>query len=288
MWTLQDSLEADPAVGVVLSPAPLLAHARQQPLAGFLPIPALIALMERPELGNMISRYMLPDRSEVLYSLRMVESGRDEPRDSVVSRLRGVTSRTGFEVTSVGGLYELQGRLGALIASSLRVGLGGLLVLFLGIAWVVSRNGGTAFAMLACLAGIPAMVLGLFGHLGIAVDIITSPAANVALAMGVDSSIHLVNRVRELGMAPARAGALWLQAREELTAPILTACGVICLGFGIFALSDFPPTRRFGTAVILGTMAAAAAAAVVLPSAMGRRDAGDSPKAPSGTPAASG
>jgi hypothetical protein len=32
----------------------------------------------------------------------------------------------------------------------------------------------------------------------VSVDIITSPAANVALAMGVDSMIHLVVRVRHL------------------------------------------------------------------------------------------
>jgi predicted RND superfamily exporter protein len=52
--------------------------------------------------------------------------------------------------------------------------------------------------MWVCLAGIPLVVLGIFGHLGIAIDIITSPAANVALAMGVDSMIHLVVRVRRL------------------------------------------------------------------------------------------
>ncbi|NNM32696.1 MAG: hypothetical protein HKO53_06500, partial [Gemmatimonadetes bacterium] len=42
---------------------------------------------------------------------------------------------------------------------------------------------------------------------------------------------------------------------------------------GIFVLSDFPPTRRFGVAVILGTVAAATAALLVLPSLMGRRSA---------------
>ena len=46
---------------------------------------------------------------------------------------------------------------------------------------------------------------------------------------------------------------------------ILGATGIVCAGFGIFALSSFPPTQRFGVAVILGTMAAAGMALVVLP-----------------------
>lgn len=288
MWALQEALEADPEVGVVLSPAPVLAHARQQPLAGFLPIPALVALMERPELGNLIGGYMVPDRTEVLYALRMIESERRTSREDVVARVRDMAEGAGFEVVSVGGLYDLQGRLADLIASSLRIGLGGLLLLFFFIAWIVARHGPTALAMTACLVGIPAVVLGLFGHLGVAVDIITSPAANVALAMGVDSIIHLVNRVRELRPGPAAPGPVWLRARDELAAPILTACGVICLGFGIFALSDFPPTRRFGFAVILGTLSAAAAAALILPAGMGGRAATDpSEVGPSGTPGAS-
>ena len=276
MSALQDSLESDPAVGVVLSPAPLLAHARQQPLAGFLPISALVAILERPEFGNLINGYMVPDRTEVLYSLRMIESDRSEPRQVVVARLTQRAEDAGFRVESVGGLYDLQGRLGDLIASSLRIGLGGLLVLFFGIAWVVSRRPTTSVAMLACLAGIPAVVLGLFGYLGGAVDIITSPAANVALAMGVDSMIHLVTRAREL--ASVQTALPWSRARDQLSAPILTATSVIALGFGIFVLSDFPPTRRFGAAVILGTLAAATAALVVLPSLMRRtRGAGGNP-----------
>ena len=40
---------------------------------------------------------------------------------------------------------------------------------------------------------------------------------------------------------------------------------VIAAGFGIFGLSSFPPTQRFGTAVVLGTTMAALTSIVVLP-----------------------
>ena len=111
------------------------------------------------------------------------------------------------------------------------------------------------------------VVLGTFGHLGVAVDIITSPAANVALAMGVDSMIHLVVRVRRLRGQGFSTEESWSAARHQILRPVLSATLLICVGFGIFTLSTFPPTQRFGFAVILGTMTAATVALVALPTA---------------------
>ena len=169
----------------------------------------------------------------------------------------------GLEPVVIGGLYDLQAQLGELIKSSLRLGIGGLLALFLVIGFIVSRSAMTTSRMWICLAAVPVVVLGVFGHLGVAVDIITSPAANIALAMGVDSMIHLVVRVRTLDAG----GELlpWGRALEQIRAPVLRASVIICAGFGIFALSTFPPTRRFGMAVILGTVTAATMTLIVLP-----------------------
>ena len=126
--------------------------------------------------------------------------------------------------------------------------------------------------MSLCLLAIPLLVLGSFGHLGLPVDLITSPAANVALALGVDSMIHLVLRMKAL--AATGEPDPWGAARSQMTRPILSASFIICAGFGIFALSTFPPTARFGFAVIVGTITAATVAVVVLPS-VGKRPVGD-------------
>ena len=56
-----------------------------------------------------------------------------------------------------------------------------------------------------------------------------------------------------------------MAALGQIRAPVLGATGIICAGFGIFVLSTFPPTQRFGLAVILGTVTAATMALVVLP-----------------------
>jgi len=267
MWAFQDALEADPAVGVVLSPPVLLGHARSQPLARFMSLATLLDIASSPAFGGVARGFVSEDREEGLFSLRMRESAQEDSREGVIARLVDHARNAGLEPVLVAGLYDLQAQLGRLIASSLRIGLGGLLVLFIGVALAVARSARHAAIMVACLAVVPMVVLGTFGHMGIAVDIITSPAANVALAMGDDSMIHWVVRVRHLsteGLAPAES---WAKARLQILKPVLSATLLICVGFGIFTLSTFPPTQRFGFAVILGTMTAATVALVALPTA---------------------
>ncbi len=272
MWDLQEELESDSAVGVVLSPAPMLSHAKRQPLAGLLGWSQLLDILDTPLFNHISRSFVSADRSEALYFLRMRESGVFEGRAATTERMRAVARGHGFEVAQTGGVFELQAQLGRLISRSVRYGLGGLVVLFVGIAFIVARRGSWAAAMVAGLAGIPVVVLGAMGHLGLPLDIITSPAANISLAMGVDSMIHLVTRVRRLrgeGLSDSRA---WRDARSQLLPAILGATLIICAGFGIFALSQFPPTQRFGIAVIIGTVTAATMTLVALPLMTERRE----------------
>lgn len=259
---LQERLEADPAVGVVLSPTVLIEHARTIPLAGLLPVGMLLEISMSDALDQVGLGFVRRDGSEARYSLRMRETV-GENRHVVLERVREHVDATGLEPVAVAGLYDLQAQLGSLISSSLRIGIGGLLALFLLVALVVGRSPRAAATMWICLAGVPVVILGAFGHFGVAMDIITSPAANIALAVGADSMIHLVVRMRTL----MREGAAtpWASAVAQVGPAILGATGIVCAGFGIFALSSFPPTQRFGLAVILGTAAAAAMALVVLP-----------------------
>ena len=267
MWAVQLALEADSSVGVVISPALLLEEAKRTPFIGALPPAQLLDFLALTPMRSAMAGYIHPDRNQGLYFLRMRESGRVEPREAVIARIRNQFTSQDLTPVLIGGLYEQQDQLGKLIASSLVRGLGGLIVLFLGIAYFVSRDPRVTLAMVFSLAGIPILVLGTLGHLGRSIDIISSPAANVALAMGVDSMIHLMMRARRYRIAGRTSVEAWTAARHELWRPILGAAFIISTGFGIFGLSTFPPTQQFGLAVILGTVAAAATAILVLPQA---------------------
>ena len=265
MLALQEALENDSSVGVAISPALLLAHVKQQPFMGFLSTSQLLNIMESPTFAATTRSFITPDRVQGKFFVRMREADRTEPRREIIDRIRGYVDESGLEPDLIGGSYELQGQLGQLIAASLRIGLGGLLLLFVGIAFIVSRTIPRTLAMATCLCGVPLMIIGIMGHFRMPIDIITSPAANVALGMGVDSMIHLVFRVRRLWPTSGTAWEAWSNARAQMWQPVLGATLIICAGFGIFSLSAFPPTQRFGLAVILGTLTAATMTLVALP-----------------------
>ena len=88
--------------------------------------------------------------------------------------------------------------------------------------------------------------------------------------------IHLAVRARRLRAVAASTTHAWFEARAQLWRPILGASLIICGGFGIFSLSAFPPTQRFGLAVILGTVTAATLTLIAVPLgvAADRRNAG--------------
>lgn len=263
--TLQEQFDADPAIGSSLSLSVLLAEARRAPLAGLLPAPQLLDILASPVYDRVADSFVTPDRQHALLFLRMRETERHESRGATIDRLRDQVRAAGFEPRLTGGLFHLQRELGALVTRSLANGLGGLLLLFLPIAALASRSARASAAMLAALVPVPLLLLGAFGWLGQPVDIITSPAANVAIALGIDSMIHLVTAVRRRRRAGDGLALAWQHARDQLWAAIVGALLILATGFGIFALSSFPPTQRFGLAVAFGTLAAAAMALLVLP-----------------------
>ncbi len=263
---VQKELEADPAVGTALSLAPLVDEAaRSSPLAGMMGSRGLIDMLSSPAFGRVAQAFVTDDRQQGLLFLRMREAGRTASRVQIVDRIDGILRHNGFTVEATAGLFELQGQLASLVSSSLVTGLGGLFLLFAGVSWAVARDGRTALAMMICLAGTPIVLFGVLGLGALPVDFISSPAANVALSVGIDSMIHLVaaaRRLRREGLAPWPA---WIEARGRLARPVAGAGTILAAGFGLFLLSSFPPTRRFGLAVVLGIGAATLFTLVVLP-----------------------
>ena len=274
---VQRELESDPAVGTALTLAALLDEAAESPYARLLGVPQLVELLASPAFEGVANGFVSADRTEGVAVLRMREAGREEARERVTARLVGVLEEHGFRSVLVGGLFQLQGQLSDLVASSLLAGLGGLGALFALVAAAVSRSLRSTLAMLACLAGTPVFLFGAMGWAGLPVDFISSPAANVARGIGVDSMIHLAATARRLRRRGAGGWEAWAAARARLWAPVLVSAGLLATGFGLFVLSSFPPTRRFGIAVVVGLAAAAALTLVALPylAAPGARGGGE-------------
>ncbi len=265
MWQLHEALEADPAVGKALSVALLLAEAKRVPLAFMLSWKQLLVELEKPERGSLAQGYISKDRQQTLFWLRMYEAGRVEPREKIVARLLETVRAHDFQLTMQGGIYALQGQLAYLVKHSLVRGLFLLLGLFILIAFIACRRLRASLAMVLCLGVLPMGLLGIFGWLRVPLDIISLPAANVCLGIAVDAMLHLVSTVRHHHDAGASVWEAWTRARREQWRPILSASAIVMTGFGVFALSNFSPTVRFGMAVVVGTAGSAALCLWVLP-----------------------
>ncbi|MEH6546261.1 MAG: MMPL family transporter [Sneathiella sp.] len=264
MWKLHNALLAHKDVGTVISLPALMAEANDHPLAFILPWREIISLLSSDFNQRIAESFLTEDRSQTLYILRMKEGGRLQDRNAVTAELQKIVDNAGFDTSLSGGVYVLQGRLSDLVASSLSSGILALLALFIGIAFIVTRNLALTVAMGATAALIPLTILGGWGWLRVPVDIISAPAANVCFGIAVDALIHLAIAFRQrLSMLNAREA--WSAALKEQTPGVLASTGIIAIGFVIFAYSGFPPTTRFGGAIVIGALFAGCATISLFP-----------------------
>jgi uncharacterized protein len=263
MMALHQDLEEHRAVGSVVSLPLLMAEARRHPFAFLFSWETLFEQLESPERGQVARQFVTRQRDQGLFQLRMKEAQQVQSREQVVSQLHSSVREHGFEPQLTGGIYRLQGQLSSLVTSSIFTGLGGLLVLFSAISFVISRSLKVGTWMIVSFCLIPVCLLGVIGHLRTPIDIITAPSANVALAIGIDGMIHLVFAARR---AKGKSGwEVWNQARTAMWRPILASSLIIAMGFGLFSLSTFPPTQRFGLAVVGGMLLAVVIVLLVFP-----------------------
>jgi predicted RND superfamily exporter protein len=265
MWSLQSALENHKGVGTVISLPVLLAEGKRHPFAFLFSKEHLLKKMEEPKHERVARTFVTPDRMQAAFYIRMEEHSRVKPRVEVVNDLRSIVRQRGFKPVLVGGIYRLQGELARLVASSLVTGLFWLNVLFAVIALIVARSIRGAAAMILSLGLVPLCMLGGVGLFRVPVDIISAPATNVCIGMAIDSMVHLVFGVRRAKRDGKKGWSAWVAAREEQWRGIVYSDVIIAAGFGIFVLSDFPPTQRFGLVVVFGTVIDILANLFVLP-----------------------
>src|SRR5438874_1019602 len=265
MWRLHGALENYHDVGTVISLPTLLAEGDRTPFSFLLSYEKMIEIMEQPKYARVAKSFITDDREEAMFLVRMVEARRDKLRLEVVDDLRSITRKYGFTPRLIGGIYYLQGRLAKLVASSLVTGLFWLNLLFVVIAWIVSRSVRGALAMIVSLSLMPLCMLGGIGWFHVPVDIISAPATNVCIGIAIDSMIHLVFGVRRAERDGKKGWAAWMAGREEQWRGIVYSDVIIGAGFAIFVLSEFPPTQRFGLVVLAGLIIDILANLFVLP-----------------------
>jgi uncharacterized protein len=265
MQSFQKEVEAHPIVGNTLSLAVLMEKASQNSAAKFLPWSYLVGMMESSLFRNVGGFFVTPDRENARFTLRIREMGLGEAglsRAEVVSTVEKAARDQGFDPHLIGGLFYLQGQLSQLVVASVFQGILGLLLLFSVITWIISKSIRVSFALIGLLTSVPVIVFGFLGYFRFPLDIVSAPALNIAIAIGIDSMIHLLFRAKNAGKVDQLD---WANALKTLWKPILTSTVIIASGFGAFHLSDFPPTQRLGHLIVFGSLLAVLLALLVVP-----------------------
>ncbi len=255
---LQNQLETQPDVGTLLSMPLLVEEARRSSFWSFLfSNQTLLQWMASAKYDSIAKGFITDDQKSTLLFFRMNEEGRVKHRLEVVAEIKGLIEKKGFDPYLTGGIYALQGNLSRHVTVSLIYGLGQLLFVFLIIAFIASLKIRTALAMSFAIGVIPLCILGVVGALGLPMDTIAAPAANIAISMGIDAMLHMVNASRRFWKHETDGAVLWHKVRERMWEPVMTSMFIVSSGFAIFFFSSFPPTQRFGGSIVLGTVISA-------------------------------
>ncbi|MDE2028196.1 MAG: MMPL family transporter, partial [Candidatus Omnitrophica bacterium] len=234
LWALQKDLESYDQVGSVISLPVLIAEAKRPLLASLLSYKSLLDILKYPQFSGIARSFITDDHRQGLFLLRMKESQPRTSRLDVIRQIKKIVRSDGFELSLVGGIYCLQGHLSQLVASSIVFGLGQLILIFSIIALVVSRSFKIALAISLSICVIPVIVLGVIGWLRVPLDVISAPACNIALGLGIDSMIHMVRAYRRQKYPEGKNTEAWDRIRHRFWQPVLTFTLVMVLGFGIF------------------------------------------------------
>ena len=104
------------------------------------------------------------------------------------------------------------------------------------------------------------------GYLGIYLEPATSMFAAIALGVGVDFAIHLVDRLRT---ATEEYGGDLAKAIDTALPPVARACffnsAALGLGFSVLLVSDLPTLMRFGGLVTLASFSSYLTALIIVP-----------------------
>src|SRR5919109_3548493 len=262
LWQLHNDLERDREVGSVISLPILMAEGEKFPFSFFFSWKSILNKMAEPRYARVARQFISSDHVYGHFILRMKESNRRHPRAEIIDRIKRAVGRHGFNAVLVGGMYPLEAQLAGLVESSLAEGLAEIVLLLGVIGIIVTRSLWAGLTMAFGMSMVPIGLLGLIGFLKAPLDIISAPAASLTLGMGIDDTmIHMGERWRALVTQGHPPDEAWDMARAQLWRPIIVSMLIVCAGFAIFILSEFPPTRRFGLWVVVGTL-------LVLPSTL--------------------
>lgn len=210
-------------------------------------------------------------RSGATLSLRATlacsTTGSSDACHALAERLREALPRAGFPPglkVELTGVVPLLVRVQVLLVDTQISSFSASLLAITLVLLVSFRSLGLALLSVLPNAAPVLLTLGGMGFAGLPLDTATVTVAAIALGLLVDDAIHLLYHVRQRAPGEPVAAPL-ARTLAVVGRPVVTTTATIAVGFGVFALSPFRPTRDFGVLIAITSVTALLFVLVLVP-----------------------
>jgi len=218
--------------------------------------------------AELFDPYLSADGDQLRFSIRVFESDPSLRRAALIQKIRHhLTVDMGLDDKQVklsGMLILYNNMLESLFRSQILT-LGAVFFAIMLMFLALFRS--LRIAIIAITPNVlsAAMVLGLMGWAGIALDLMTITIAAITIGIGVDNTIHYVHRFQREFRTDRNYREAIRRCHTTIGRAICYTGVTVMLGFSILALSRFVPTIYFGLLTGLAMLAAVLANMTLLP-----------------------
>ena len=268
---IHDYLDSYQETGKVLSLATLLRIAYELndgPLDS-LELAVLYNRIPDEYKAALLDPYVSVEADQVRFSIRVMETDPNLRRDQLIRDIRsGLEENFNLEPSQVqlSGMLVLYNNMLQSLYESQVLTLGLVLFIIMLMFVVLFRSWKLALIGIVPNALVAALVLGIMGWAGIALDMMTITIASISVGIGVDHTIHYIHRYQSSFAGQGRDYQATLHYSHGSIGQAMFYTGfTIIAGFSILVLSNFVPTIIFGLLTSLAMFLALAGALTLLP-----------------------
>ncbi|MEX1081029.1 MAG: efflux RND transporter permease subunit [Halofilum sp. (in: g-proteobacteria)] len=200
--------------------------------------------------AQLLDPYMTEDGNEIRFGIRVIDSLPGLNRDELLREMRAGLSEN-FDViepeqVQLSGMLVLYNNVMQSLYESQVITL-----VIVSIAIMLMFGALYRSWRMALIGPIPtlvaaSMVLGMMGWIGLPLDIMTMTIAAIVIGIGVDDTIHYVDRFQVEVAGGADYPAAAEIAHREIGRAMVYTTMIVTIGFSILTLSNFMPTIYFG------------------------------------------
>jgi uncharacterized protein len=216
--------------------------------------------------------YMRADGNQIRFSVRIYESDKNLKREKLLKKINKFLQKDmklqNNQINLTGMVVLYNNMLQSLFGSQIKT-LGFVFLAILIMFMILFANIKLAFISIIPNLFSATFVLGIMGIFNIPLDIMTITIAAIAIGIGVDDTIHYVDRFKKEFPKDKNYWNTITRCHGSIGKALYYTTLTITLGFSILVLSNFVPTIYFGILTGLAMVVALVANLTLLPLLLG-------------------